>query len=113
MQVFPVVHLSLPIRVGRNFGMIQRNSSTWTKIKLDIFLLGDKKLHNIYSVDPDNSTTFGVDHVFLKADKYLVENIKIDDTNRHGLPESGATIFIMSIPIENGSEAPARIIAYA
>ena len=50
---------------------------------------------------------------FLKADKYLVENINVGMENSSKLPEVGATIFILPIPIENCSEAPARIIAYA
>ena len=64
------------------------------------------------SIDPGNSTTFDAHRVFLKADKYLVENIKLDEENSRALPEAGGTILIMPIPIENGSEAPARIIAY-
>lgn len=65
------------------------------------------------SIDPGNSTTFGAHHVFLSGDRYLVENINIGTDHHNILPELGATIFVLPIPIENGSEAPARIIAYA
>ncbi len=65
------------------------------------------------SIDAGNNTSFSAHSIFLKADKYLVENIDIGTENSNKLPEVGATVFILPIPIENGSEAPARIIAYA
>ena len=65
------------------------------------------------SIDAGNSNTFPAHRVFLKADKYLVENINIGVQSNNILPEVGATVFVLPIPIENGSEAPARIIAYA
>ncbi|CAF0747400.1 unnamed protein product [Rotaria sordida] len=68
---------------------------------------------DVASIDAGNNNTFGAHHVFLKADKYLVENINIGTENSNTLPDVGATIFVLPIPIENGSEAPARIIAYA
>ena len=64
------------------------------------------------SIDAGNSDTFGAHCVFLKADKYLVENINLNMENCNTLPEVGATVFVLPIPIKNGSEAPARIIAY-
>jgi len=64
------------------------------------------------SIDTGNSNTFVAHNIFLKADKYLVENINIGIENSNTLPEVGATVFVLPIPIENGSEAPARIIAY-
>ena len=97
----------------------------WTRTKCDTFPVGATKRLSICtrrgvrglggdtaSIDPGNSTTFDAHRVFLKADKYLVENIKLDEENSRALPEAGGTILIMPIPIENGSEAPARIIAY-
>jgi kynurenine formamidase len=65
------------------------------------------------SIDAGNSTSFIAHTIFLKADKYLVENINIGTENNNKLPEVGATVFVLPIPIENGSEAPARIIAHA
>ncbi len=65
------------------------------------------------SIDAGNSNNFIAHNIFLKADKYLVENINIGTENSNTLPEVGATVFVLPIPIENGSEAPARIIAYA
>ena len=65
------------------------------------------------SIDAGNNNTFAAHNVFLKADKYLVENINIGIENSNILPEVGATVFVLPIPIENCSEAPARIIAYA
>ncbi|CAF4598620.1 unnamed protein product [Rotaria sp. Silwood2] len=65
------------------------------------------------SIDAGNNPNFDAHQVFLKADKYLVENININIKKSSKLPEVGATIFVLPIPIENGSEAPARIIAYA
>jgi kynurenine formamidase len=64
------------------------------------------------SIDAGNNNNFDAHKVFLKADKYLVENINIGTENENILPEVGATVFVLPIPIENGSEAPARIIAY-
>lgn len=64
------------------------------------------------SIDAGNNDKFDAHCVFLKANKYLVENINIGTGNNNTLPEVGATIFVMPIPIENGSEAPARIIAH-
>jgi len=63
------------------------------------------------SIDPGNDSTFAAHGVFLKADRYLVENIKLNEENLQKLPETGATIFIMPLPLENGSESPARIFA--
>ena len=65
------------------------------------------------SIDAGNNNNFDAHRVFLNADKYLVENINIDADNNSTVPEVGATIFVLPIPIENCSEAPARIIAYA
>ncbi|CAF4956051.1 unnamed protein product [Rotaria sp. Silwood1] len=65
------------------------------------------------SIDVGNNTNFYAHRIFLKADKYLVENINLGMENSNTLPEVGATIFVLPIPIENCSEAPARVIAYA
>ena len=68
---------------------------------------------DVASIDAGNSTTFDAHYVFLKADKYLVENINMGTEDNNTIPNVGATIFVLPIPIENGSEAPARVIAYA
>lgn len=65
------------------------------------------------SIDAGNNNNFDAHCVFLKADKYLVENINMGADNNNTIPAVGATLFVLPIPIENGSEAPARIIAYA
>ena len=64
------------------------------------------------SIDAGNEDKFVAHAVFLKADKYLVENIHIGTEDSNTLPDVGATVFVLPIPIENCSEAPARIIAY-
>lgn len=63
------------------------------------------------SIDPGSDSSFAAHTVFLQANKYLVENIKLNDENIQKLPDVGATIFIMPLPIENGSESPARVFA--
>ncbi len=65
------------------------------------------------SIDAGNNNNFSAHRVFLKANKYLVENINIGTDSTNTIPEIGATVFVLPIPIENCSEAPARIIAYA
>jgi len=64
------------------------------------------------SIDAGNNNNFDAHTIFLKANKYLVENINIGTEHSNTLPEVGATVFVLPIPIENCSEAPARIIAY-
>jgi len=53
--------------------------------------------------------SFPVHRAILGAGKYLVENI----ANADLLPPSGAKIFVIPIKIKEGTEAPARIIAFA
>jgi kynurenine formamidase len=50
---------------------------------------------------------FPVHHAILGADKYLVENV----ANAKSLPPIGAKILILPLKIENGTEAPIRLIA--
>ncbi|CAF1323015.1 unnamed protein product [Didymodactylos carnosus] len=64
------------------------------------------------SIDAGNNINFDAHRVFLKADKYLVENINIGTETNNTLPDIGATVFVLPIPIKNCSEAPARVIAY-
>jgi kynurenine formamidase len=64
------------------------------------------------SIDAGSNNNFDAHNVFLKADKYLVENINIGTENENILPEVGATVFVLPMPIENCSEASARILAY-
>ncbi len=64
------------------------------------------------SIDAGTNDNFSAHKVFLKANKYLVENINIGTDSNNTLPELGATVFVLPIPIKDCSEAPARIIAY-
>lgn len=50
---------------------------------------------------------FPVHRIILGANKYLVENI----TNLKELPPVGSKIVILPLKINNGSEAPARVVA--
>lgn len=50
---------------------------------------------------------FPVHRAVLGAGKYLVENI----ANAAELPASGAKLLVMPIKIENGTEAPIRLVA--
>lgn len=51
---------------------------------------------------------FPVHRVILGAGKYIVENI----ANAGELPATGVTISIMPMKIQDGTEAPVRIVAY-
>ena len=59
------------------------------------------------SLDPGNSTTFGVHTTWLGADNYGIENL----ANLDKLPPSGATATVGVIPWQQGSGGPARVIA--
>jgi kynurenine formamidase len=61
----------------------------------------------IDTLSPDRAEDgFPVHHLMLKADKYIIENV----ANAGCLPAVGAYIIVLPIKIQNGSEAPVRLI---
>ena len=59
------------------------------------------------SIDYGQSKEFKVHQILFAADKIALENIaKLDQ-----LPESGATLYVMPMMIENGTGSPARVFA--
>lgn len=74
-------------------------------------LLLERKIKGlgIDSLSPDClDLSFPVHHLFLGAGKYLVENL----ANCSKLPPIGASILILPIKIEEGTEAPVRALAF-
>ena len=59
------------------------------------------------SLDPGNDLSFPVHNIMLAANKFQVENM----TNLHMLPATGAIAFIGVLPVRDGSQAQARILA--
>lgn len=59
------------------------------------------------SIDRGASTDFAAHRVLLGADKIGVENL----TNLEALPELGATVVLGVLPVADGSEAQARVLA--
>ncbi len=59
------------------------------------------------SVDPGASTDFAAHKVMLGANKYQLENL----ANLDALPETGATVVIGVLPVSEGTQAQARVLA--
>lgn len=59
------------------------------------------------SIDYGQSKEFKVHQILFAADKVALENI----ANLNQLPESGATLYVMPMLIEEGTGAPARVFA--
>jgi kynurenine formamidase len=59
------------------------------------------------SVDWGPSKDFRVHHIMNGAGKYMVENV----ANLGRLPVAGAIVIVGVLPIQNGSGAPARVLA--
>jgi kynurenine formamidase len=59
------------------------------------------------SLDHGPSKDFAVHHVMLGANKYMVENL----ANLDALPPTGATVVVGVLPIQDGSQAQARMFA--
>ncbi len=62
-----------------------------------------------FSPDPAIQEDYPVHHLMLKAGKFQIENLK----HIEQLPASGALLIALPIKIQNGTEAPARVIALA
>jgi len=60
------------------------------------------------SLDFGGSKTFATHVVMLKANKYQIENL----ANLDALPATGATVVVGVLPVRNGTQAQARIIAF-
>lgn len=61
----------------------------------------------IDTLSPDRSGEgFPVHNILLSAGKYIVENVN----NANKLPPVGANVFVMPIKIQDGTEAPVRLI---
>lgn len=60
------------------------------------------------SLDHGPSKNFATHVVMLKANKYQVENL----ANLDALPATGATIVVGVLPVKNGSQAQARVLAF-
>jgi kynurenine formamidase len=59
------------------------------------------------SLDNGPSKEFPVHKVMLGADKYMIENL----ANLDAVPEIGATVVVGVLPVTDGSQAQARVIA--
>lgn len=59
------------------------------------------------SLDPGRATSLEAHRVILGANKYQIENL----ANLGALPEIGATLIVAALPILDGTQAPARVIA--
>jgi len=71
-------------------------------LKRDLVGLG------IDTLSPDNEKEgFPVHHLLLNAGKYIIENV----ANTSNVPAIGATIIALPIKIQEGTEAPIRLIA--
>ncbi|MCE5333143.1 MAG: cyclase family protein [Desulfobacteraceae bacterium] len=75
------------------------------------FLLDNRNITGIAvdtpSIDPGMSKDFKVHQVLCKAQKLALENI----ANLDKIPESGATLFVIPMLIQNGTGSPARVFA--
>lgn len=60
------------------------------------------------SLDPGNDANFSVHNIMLAANKFQIENLN----NLDALPVIGATAVIGVLPIRDGSQAQARILAF-
>lgn len=59
------------------------------------------------SLDPGSSTEFSTHKQMLKAGKYMIENL----ANLERMPTTGAILIVGVIPIAEGTQAPARVMA--
>jgi len=75
------------------------------------FLVNERKIRGIAldtpSIDYGKSKDFPVHRVICEADRLAVENI----ANLDKLPSRGAYLYVIPIPIKNGTGAPARVFA--
>jgi kynurenine formamidase len=78
-------------------------AAMWLAERRDVTAIGVDTL----SLDPGNSTTFGVHVNFLATDRYGVENLN----NLSEIPPKGAVAYVGLIPWEEGSGGPCRVIA--
>jgi kynurenine formamidase len=60
-----------------------------------------------FSIDHGPSTDFAAHKVMLAANKYQIENL----ANLDELPETGATLIVGVLPVSEGSQAQARVLA--
>jgi kynurenine formamidase len=59
------------------------------------------------SIDPGAASELAAQRVLAAANKYMLESL----ANLDDLPETGATLVIGVLPIADGTEAPARVLA--
>ncbi|HHH27780.1 MAG TPA: cyclase family protein, partial [Polyangiaceae bacterium] len=59
------------------------------------------------SVDPGNSTEFSTHKQMLKAGKYMIENL----ANLERMPTTGAILIVGVLPVADGTQAQARVMA--
>lgn len=59
------------------------------------------------SIDPGTSTDFAAHKVILASDAYHIENL----TRLEQLPPLGATVIVGVLPVQDGTQAPARVLA--
>lgn len=75
------------------------------------FLCGEREIVGIgidtLSLDPGISTDFSVHNVILGADKYQVENMKLDE-----LPPSGAVLVLAPLRVQGAVESPTRVLGF-
>ncbi len=72
-------------------------------VKRDVAGIGIDTL----SLDHGPSKDFIVHQIMLKANKYMIENL----ANLDALPATGATVIVAVLPVANGSQAQARVLA--
>jgi kynurenine formamidase len=59
------------------------------------------------SIDQGSAKQFVAHRVLVAANKYMLENL----ANLDDLPETGATILVGVLPVANGTQAQARVLA--
>ena len=62
----------------------------------------------IDTLSPDTGPDFPVHKLMLEAGKYMVENV----ANAGKLPKTGSFTFLGAMKIENGAEAPVRLVGF-
>ena len=120
MAQYPQALWSFSTRGGIRALVRQSATSTWTPtrscisrgygkesaallLKRDVVSLGIDTL----SLDHGPSTDFPTHVVMLGANKYLIENM----ANLDALPPTGATVVIGVLPVQDGTQAQARVLA--
>ena len=99
----PVDYLNLDAQGVMHFPGWSVEAARLLAVERDVAALGSDTL----SVDPGASTDFAANRVLLGADRIGRENL----TNLAALPEVGAIVVLGLLPVADGSQAQARVLA--